>query len=142
MPANTGVAPICNAKPEQPNFNSLLPATPRFSMPNFHNPRSLAAAILQLQQAVAALSGSSPPANNTIGGSPIGGPGGGVAGGGGGKQVPPDPNDWSETGRVTENVKVVNPDDDSQFVIVKEIVSITFERSSTGEKIVIKRDPK
>ncbi len=141
MPVNTGVAPICNAKAEPPVFTSVPPALPKFSVPDATNPHSLAKAIQQLQIALGAITNAAQPANNTTPGSPVGGPGGGVGGGGGGKQPPKDPNEWKETDRTTQNVKVVNPDDDSIFVVVKEIVSITFTRESTNEKITIKRDP-
>lgn len=142
MPANTGVAPICNAKAEPPVFTPAAPPLPKFSTPNVNNPKSIVQAIMQLQQALTAL--TTPPApNNTTPGSPIGGiagPGGGVGGGGGGKPKQPPDDQWRERSRVTQNVKVVNPDDDSQFVVVKEIVQIIFERPISGETITLTRD--
>lgn len=141
-----GVAPICNAPPEQPQFISKPPVFFRFTPPTADIP-SLTQAVLHLQQAVQALTNQSPPPNNTVPGFPAGqsgaGGGGGVPGfGRGGGGQPQEDNNWTERSRQTENVKVVNPDDDSQFIIVKEITSITFERISTGEIITIKRDPR
>ena len=148
--ANTkGVAPICNAPPEQPTFLSKPPTFPHFSPPSADNIPSLVQSILHLQMAFQAITNQQTVVNNTINGFPA--TGGGVAAGGGGG-VPGfgrggggSPNqitsDWTETSRQTQNVKVVNPDDDSQFVIVKEITSITFTRDATGEQFTIKRDP-
>jgi len=97
---------------------------------------------MALQLALQSLANQIPP-NNTVNGFPVGSTSGGGGSGGGGNRPknPSEPDQWRESDRQTQNVKVVNPDDDSQFVIVKEIVSITFERDSTGEQIVIKRDP-
>lgn len=44
-----------------------------------------------------------------------------------------------ETGRVTQKVKVINPDDDTQFVIVERINQIAFKDSLTGATMVWKR---
>lgn len=42
---------------------------------------------------------------------------------------------WFETDRQTEVVKVVNPDDDTQFVTFERINSITMTNSSTNESL-------
>ena len=138
MPTNTGVAPICNAKAEPPEFFTKPPRLPHFAVPNERQPRSLVTAIQQLQQALAAIT-SPVPVNNTppIGGGFAGGPQGAV----GGATSPGQqnqPGQWTEKSRETQNVKVVNPDDDSQFVIVKEIKTLTMENSTTGESIVLR----
>ncbi len=144
--ANTkGVAPICNAPPEQPSFFTKPPISPNFSPPAANFP-SLVQSILHLQMAFQTLTNQSV-VNNTINGVPTGTPGFGGGGGvpgfgrGGGGSPNQETDNWKEQSRQTQNVKVVNPDDDSQFVIVKEITSITFTRESTGETITIKRDP-
>jgi len=43
---------------------------------------------------------------------------------------------YVETDRTTEKVKIVNPDDDTQFVIVERTNSITFVDRLTGITIV------
>ena len=139
MANTTGVAPICNAPPEQPDFTTKAPPFPQYVPPDPTNPVSIVAAIRALQIMMLNLNNQVPP-NNTINGLP-GGSGGGGGGGGGGKKKKPQDQEWEETDRQTQLVKVVNPDDDSQFVIVKEITSITFERQATQEKITITRDP-
>jgi hypothetical protein len=145
---NKGAAPICNANADQPKFPAIPPTLFNFVTPDAKNPQSVAQAILQLQTALTALTHPTPPQNNLPPnvGAALGGGGGGGGGtlgfGGGGKKppAPPPDNSWTEVDRSTENVKVVNPDDDSQFVIVKEIVSITMKRNSTGETFTLKRD--
>jgi hypothetical protein len=44
-----------------------------------------------------------------------------------------------EAGRSQETVKVVNPNDDSQFVIVKRVNSITFKDRITGSLLIWSR---
>jgi hypothetical protein len=146
---NKGAAPICNANPDQPRFFSPNPSVFNFTPPNINSPESIIQTIIQLQRALTPLV-NPPTANNlppnapaSAGGSGSGaggGAGGGLGGGGKKPPAPPQDNTWQETGRVTQNVKVVNPDDDSQFVIIKEIVSITMTRPSTGETFTLKRD--
>ena len=140
MPANTGVAPVCNALAEPPSFATKPPPLPVYSVPSASNPQSIVRAVQQLQAAVAALAAAIPPNNVPSIGGFTPSAGGGVPGFGGTSPQKQAPNDWTEVSRVTQNVKVVNPDDDSQFVIVKEIVQLIFEHSTTGERIVIKRD--
>jgi hypothetical protein len=151
MAASTGVAPICNAPPSPEKFPVTTPTIFNFTPPNIRSPESVIQAILQLQQALQALANPPPnaPLTSNQPSSSTGGGGGGLPGtggggvrfGGGGRAPTPLPdNMWQETGRNTQNVKVVNPDDDSQFVIVKEIVSITMTRPSTGETFTITRD--
>jgi len=140
MPTGTG-APICNAKAIQPQFPQTALQIPTFSVPNTGSPL-INLLIAQLQQAFQGLTNQLP--QNNLAANPGGGGGiGGGGGGGGGKKKPQpkDPDQWQEKSRQTQNVKVVNPDDDSQFVIVKEITQIVFERPSTGEEITIYRDP-
>ncbi len=42
---------------------------------------------------------------------------------------------YVEVDRVTQKVKVVNPDDDTQFVIVERLTSVTFLDKLTGTTI-------
>jgi hypothetical protein len=144
---NKGAAPICNANPDQPTFPAVPPTLFNFVPPDANNPQSIAQAILQLQHALAALSNPAKPTNVApalpMGGGAGAGSGGKGGGLGGGAKQPPQPppdNQWQEKSRSTENVKVVNPDDDSQFVIVKEIVSITMIKPSTGDTFTLNRD--
>src|SRR6185369_3788272 len=120
MPANLGVAPICNAKAEPPDVS---------------NPKSIIRSIQQLQTAINLITNQVTVNNVPDLFRPTGGQGGQL----GSSQTSPDqqnqPGDWIETNRVTQNVKVVNPDDDSQFVIVKEVTSITLTNSTTGDTI-------
>jgi len=44
---------------------------------------------------------------------------------------------WEQTNKVTELVKIVNPDDDSQFVIVRRTVTQSFKNPATGETLTI-----
>jgi hypothetical protein len=49
------------------------------------------------------------------------------------------PRSFIESGRVTQLVKVFNPDDDSQFVIVERINAVTFKDPLTGITFTWKR---
>jgi hypothetical protein len=135
MPANLGVAPICNAKAEPPDFSVKPPTLPRFTVPDVSNPKSIIRSIQQLQTAINLITNQVTVNNVPDLFRPTGGQGGQL----GSSQTSPDqqnqPGDWVETNRVTQNVKVVNPDDDSQFVIVKEVTSITLTNSTTGDTI-------
>lgn len=46
---------------------------------------------------------------------------------------------WQEANRVSETVKIKNPDDENQFVEVKRINELTMRDSQTGETWVWKR---
>ena len=140
MANTTGVAPVCNAPPEQPTFISKAPPFPQFVPPNPNDPVSIIAAIQALQIMMLNITNQIPP-NNTIDGTSTGG-GQNPTGGGGGSPKKPkkQQQDWEETDRTTQDVKVVNPEDDSQFVIVKEITSITFKRRNTDETFTLTRD--
>jgi len=138
MPANTGVAPICNAKAEEPNFFTQPPRIPHFGIPAANGVSAIPgiiSALQQLQNAVNQITTSGPPQNNVPQIQPGGGQGGQL--GGTDKHQQQQPGEWEVTARATQNVKVVNPDDDSQFVIVKETISITVQNSTTGQQIVL-----
>jgi hypothetical protein len=140
MPANTGVAPICNAKAEEPSFFTQPPRIPHFGIPTVGGINAIPgilSALQQLQQAVNQIVTSGPPQNNIpqIPNKPGSGSGGNL--GGTDKNQQQQQGEWEVTARQTQNVKVVNPDDDSQFVIVKETTSITVENSTTGQRIVL-----
>jgi hypothetical protein len=143
---NTGAAPICNGNPDQPKFKAPAPTLFNFSPPTTSEPGSVVTSIFQLQQALTDITNPAAATNlpaTTPAAAGGAGKGAGAKSTGGGKKKKNQPTDdeWREKSRKTENVKVVNPDDDSQFVIVKEIVNLVFERTSTGETITIKRDP-
>ncbi len=141
-PANNGVAPICNAKPAPAVFKTIVPSQALTPV----TADTMLPAIQQLQTAVAALT-KKVPVNNTINALPVaaadtgGGSSDGLLGGLKKPKKNPDDPQWEETQRNTQNVKVVNPDDDSQFVIVKEITFLEFTNSVTGETITLRRDP-
>ena len=44
---------------------------------------------------------------------------------------------WEQTGFKTEKIKVMNPDDNDQFVVVKRITEITFADQETGAELKI-----
>jgi len=44
---------------------------------------------------------------------------------------------WEQTGFKTEKIKVQNPDDNDQFVVVKRITEITFADQETGAELKI-----
>jgi hypothetical protein len=44
---------------------------------------------------------------------------------------------WEQTGFKTEKVKVQNPDDNDQYVVVKRITEITFADQETGAQLTI-----
>lgn len=51
--------------------------------------------------------------------------------------------DWKEdkASRVTQNVRVENPDDSSQYVEVQRLLSTTFKNEDTGKKMNLKFAP-
>lgn len=51
-------------------------------------------------------------------------------------QPKPTKSNWTETSRATESVKVVNPNDDTQYIIFQRINSITFKDNTTGSTFV------
>lgn len=153
-------APVCSISSSQavPSQRGLrFPAIPKaMDLP------SALQAIDALTQIVLVLSRQQPPifrnnlAPNTVAGQFAAGGGssfrGGSAGGGEpgppgragekgppGKEKDPKSGSWSETDRKTTTVKIVNPDDNEQFVIVERIESLTFTNRSTGETLNWKR---
>lgn len=133
MGSNTGVAPVCNATPPKPTFTTPVRLIPSFTVPNVNDPQSLVMALVELQTALIAIT-QPPPLNN----------------------IPNGPNqfssstqsstvtsnksssrkhDFKEEHRVTRNVKVVNPTDSEQYVIVKEITQLDFKNPATGQKL-------
>jgi len=161
---NAGVAAICNAKQTSPDFPVKVPPVVNFTPPTIGDWSSVIQAILQLQWALIPIV-NPPPLNNMLPeisahGGGGGGFGSGAGGGGAGlnspgnkgkgnknpKNNPPkDPNKnnssnpvkWEQTNKVTELVKIVNPDDDSQFVIVRRTVTQSFKNPATGETLTI-----
>jgi hypothetical protein len=49
------------------------------------------------------------------------------------KTLPNNEPDWSEVGRVTEKVRVENPDDPSQFVMIERINQLKFRNKKSKE---------
>jgi len=162
---NAGVAAICNAKQTSPDFPVKVPPVVNFTPPTIGDWSSVIQAILQLQWALIPIV-NPPPLNNMLpeisahGGGGGGGFGSGAGGGGAGgnspgnkgkgnknpkNNQPKDPNKknssnpvkWEQTNKVTELVKIVNPDDDSQFVIVRRTVTQSFKNPATGETLTI-----
>ena len=162
---NAGVAAICNAKQTSPDFPVKVPPVVNFTPPTIGDWSSVIQAILQLQWALIPIV-NPPPLNNMLpeisahGGGGGGGFGSGAGGGGAGgnspgnkgkgnknpkNNQPKDPNKknssnpvkWEQTNKVTELVKIVNPDDHSQFVIVRRTVTQTFKNPVTKETLTI-----
>jgi len=48
---------------------------------------------------------------------------------------------WEQTGFKTEKVKVQNPDDNDQYVVVKRITEISFADQETGAQLTISMKP-
>lgn len=138
MGSSTGVAPVCNAIPPKPTFITPVRLIPSFTVPNVNDPQSIIMALVELQTALIAIT-QPPPLNN----------------------IPNGPNqfssstqsstvhsdnssskhhDFSESHRVTRNVKVVNPTDSEQYVIVKEIMQLAFKNPATGQKLTWNRN--
>jgi hypothetical protein len=164
---SAGVAAICNAKQTQPTFPTAPPTIVNFTPPTIGDWSSVIQAILQLQWALIPIVNPPPLNNTlpeiTVGlGSGVGGGGSGGGGGGAGgnspgnkgkgnknpqNNQPQDPNKdkqnssnpvkWEQTNKVTELVKIVNPDDHSQFVIVRRTVTQTFKNPVTKETLTI-----
>lgn len=129
---NQSVAPSCpiSLSENPPGQAGLLyPAVPKaMDLPSVLRAVNTITQILQL------ITGQLPPSSGGTGKMNTGG------GGGAGKKKPPQKqtSNWEETNRVTEIVKVVNPDDEDQFVTFKQIKSITMENQNTGEQITLK----
>jgi hypothetical protein len=151
------VAAKCNAKQTQPSFPTQVPTVGNFTPPTIGDWSSIVQSILQLQWALIPVV-NPPPANNTLpetSTTPGLGSGAGGGGGGGGsdgtgnkdpknttpkKKKPGNKVKWKQIDKRTQLVKIVNPDDDTQFVIVRRTISQTFENPSTGETLTINPD--
>ena len=55
------------------------------------------------------------------------------------KKKPPPLGRWNQVQRITEQVKVTNPNDPTQFVIIDRINNLVMRDSNTGETWVWKR---
>lgn len=117
----SAAAPVCHIPPvtttQQPtpvNIPAIPPAGPSIA--------SLVASVNALRLAVLLLTNQhpQPPDNGTTNGFKL-------------KNDPKGSSRWSEQSRVTETVRVFNPDDHSQFVDVERINKLSMRDNVTGE---------
>lgn len=95
----------------------------------------LGGTINALVDAVRQLSGQIPASGaDPIGGAKFGAPGNIKTGGAKDDKV----QKFTEINRTTKNVKITNPEDDTQFVIVQQITSLTMQDNVTKEKWIWK----
>lgn len=119
--------PVCN-------LNSKLdipqPTAPTFpQIPIATDQASTQAAVNAMRQFLQNMFGDTAGPNNIFFGGGGGQGGGGGGGGGGNRPNPqPKPTDFVEVPgtRVTENVRVFNPDDNSQYVDVQQVKHVQF----------------
>ena len=162
---NSGMAPVCNVNPPAPPPKSAAPFLPSFTPPSPDNPQSIVAAIIQLQYALIAITGSNVPNNvpvelsplNVVAGNPPPGslPSGGgstttssstTTGGSGKKSTNNPKHNYGEfievpNSRVYKLVKVMNPQNHSQYVMVKQIMHLTMRDKITGVKWIWNHGP-
>lgn len=145
-------APVCTIAPPPPTFDSSAPQLPSIPIVSI-NPQAwnvpqsvikdlqlLAEAINTIRQVVNAMGNRGAAPNNTGGGPLIGG----VGGQGIGLSLKKPPSNqqqrqqrkqgagFKEVNRVVKKVKVVNPDDKEQYVIINQIVSLTLRDPVSG----------
>jgi hypothetical protein len=116
------VAPVCHDSRDQVITQPAPKKLP--AIPVATDLASALAAIAALTTIVRSL--TQPPVQNNYGG---------VGGGG----EPSKPQRWTQDKRVTETVKITNPDDPSQFVEIQRIKSLTMKDGQTGETWVWNR---
>jgi hypothetical protein len=149
-----GTAPVCNVNPPTPPPAANAPFIPAFVQPNIQDPQSIIAAIQQLQYALLAITGNvvpnnvpdQLPINNVAVGNPppgnrvIPGGGGGVGHGSTSTKSPKvQQSRFIELSRTNKTTKVSNPQDSSQFVMVKQVAGLTLRDKVTGETWVWKQ---
>jgi hypothetical protein len=146
---NTGVAPVCNAKADQPKFTPKVTPLGSFIPVSVTDPTSITTAIQQIQQTLTTLTNTTTTNPATLPGGSYSGSAGGpsyLTGGGYGNNTQDKTQNkaskegkWRETKRVQERVKIVNPDDDSQYVTFRRINKLVFTNSATGETLTWSR---
>jgi hypothetical protein len=161
MVNTSGMAQVCNINPPAPPPNSTAPFMPAFTQPNPASPQSIITSIVQLQQALIAITGNNVPNNvaidlpvaDVVAGAP---PPGSLGGGGGsgstsnwnnsggngggrrgrGKKTTKNPKQqgvhFQEVHRTYKTVRIYNPKDKTQYVDVKQIVALQFRDKHTG----------
>lgn len=135
-------APVCHVSPatqiSQPP-QVQLPSIPQASANNMN---SIINAINAITQAIQMLAGQIRPSGMAVNGQLLSqGASGGFSVKGGSspppsKQAPT--GSWTQIGENTTITRVVNPSDDTQFVDVKRVNSVTLQNSATGQIITIK----
>ena len=118
-------APVCLIEPvisdQQPDEAKFPP------IPQAVDLASAMRAINTLSGIVRTIIGQVGPSSNT------GGSGSGGSGGGGSKKKPAPQGRWIQKSITRKDVKVTNPDDPSQFVIVSRVENLTMRDTVTGE---------
>ena len=121
----SNTAPVCEI---QPVISTAQPAPPKVpSIPPATDLASALNAINALAAAMRYVLSHLPPPNPNPQGS------------GGGNTQAPALGRWNQVNRSTAQVKVTNPQDPSQYVIIDRINSLTMRDSKTGETWVWSR---